>query len=64
MRIPESSVIYRVFVEGIPYAEEEENLCWWEASDGTILPDMPVRVKARGSRDAVDAMIAPVNTHP
>ena len=60
MRVPESSVIYRVFADGIPYAEGEENLCWWEASNGTILPEMPVRVKARGSRDCVDAMIIPI----
>lgn len=64
MRIPESSVIHRVFVEGITYDESEENLCWWEASDGTILPERPVRVKAKGSRDSVEAMIIPINTHP
>lgn len=61
MRIPESSVIYRVFVEGITYDESEENLCWWGASDGTILPELSVRVKARGSRDSVDAIIIPIN---
>jgi hypothetical protein len=60
MRIPKSSVIYRVFMDGITYDESEENLSWWESSDGTILPERPVRVKAKGSRDSVDAMIIPI----
>ena len=61
MRVPERSVIHRVFSEGINYEEAEENLCWWETSNGTILPEYRVRVKAKTSWDSVDGLIIPVN---
>jgi hypothetical protein len=57
MRIPEGSVIHRVFMNGIDYDEAEEDLCWWETSDGTVLRPCRVRVKAKQSWDSVDALI-------
>jgi hypothetical protein len=58
MRVPEQSVISRVFHEDIPYAEAYENLSWWE-SKGRHQPDCPVLVKARRSWDTVEALIIP-----
>ena len=60
MRIPKESVIYRVFMNGIDYDEAEEDLCWWETSDGTILDQCHVRVKAKRFWDSVDALIIPI----
>ena len=60
MRIPERSVIHQAFAEDNNYAEAEEDLGWWETSNGTVLPKCPVRVKARGSWDSVDALIIPI----
>ena len=60
MRIPQESVIHRVFMDGIDYDEAEEDLCWWETSDGTILHQCHVRVKAKRSWDSVDALIIPI----
>jgi hypothetical protein len=60
MRIPESSVIHQVFIKSIDYDEAEENLGWWETSDGTILPECNVKVKAKCSWDSVDALIIPI----
>lgn len=59
MRVPETSIIYRVF-QGIPYGEAVENLSWWETSKGFRLPDRVVEVKARRSWDSVDALIFPI----
>jgi hypothetical protein len=60
MRVPEQSVIRRVFDGEAAYAEAEEDMSWWESSDGTILPEWRVTVKARRSREAVEALIAPL----
>jgi hypothetical protein len=60
MRIPEDSIINRVFAERISYGEVEEDLRWWETSDGTILSKCRVRVKAKGSWNSVDALIIPI----
>jgi hypothetical protein len=59
MRVPERSVIYRVFSEGIEKAEAKENLFWWESSDGTQLPDANVFVQARSAWEGVQALITP-----
>jgi hypothetical protein len=60
MRIPDDSVISRVFNDGPPYDEAEEDLSWWKSSDGKVLPARRVLVKARRSWEAVEALIAPV----
>jgi hypothetical protein len=59
MRVPEHSIIYRLFSEGPTEAEAKENLSWWESSDGTQLKHLEVSVKARKTRDGVQALITP-----
>jgi hypothetical protein len=58
MRVPETSVIYRVFHE-IPYGEAIEKLSSWKTSKGFRLADRLVEVKAKRSWDSVDAVIIP-----
>jgi hypothetical protein len=59
MRVPENSVIHRVFEGETAYAEAVENLSWWESSDGTRLVSREVKVKAKRSWDFVDVLILP-----
>lgn len=63
MRVPENSIIYRVF-QGIPYGEAVENLSSWETSKGLRLPDRLVEVKAKRSWDSVDTLITPQISEP
>ena len=60
MRVPERSVIHRIFGDCGGHLEAIENLSWWEASDGTKLSAAKVLVKARYAWDSVDALVAPV----
>lgn len=60
MRVPERSVIHTVFTDGIPYAEAVEDLSWWEASGGLVLPQCKIRVKARRAPTSVEALIVPL----
>lgn len=60
MRVPEQSVISRVFHEDIPYDEAYENLSWWE-SRGRHQPECPILVKAKRTFDTVEALIIPKN---
>lgn len=60
-RVPERSVIYQVYFDDLGYAEAIENLDWWEASSGSRLDSQNVRVQARRTRDAVDALIVPIH---
>lgn len=60
-RVPKQSVIYRVYFNDLGYAEAIENLDWWEASSGSRLDSQKVRVQARRTRDAVDALIVPIH---
>ena len=59
MRVPERSVIQRVFSEQIQEAEAIENLSWWESSGGSTLPDLKVLVQAQVASDGVQALIVP-----
>lgn len=59
MRVPERSIIHRAFEERLDEAEADEELSWWEASDGTRLPVQEVRVKARFSWAGVEALVIP-----
>jgi hypothetical protein len=59
MRVPQKSVIWRIFDDRFGYAEAIEDLAWWESSDGTRLPSCTVLVKARFSWDGVEALIMP-----
>jgi hypothetical protein len=58
MRVPETSVIHRVFHE-VPYGEAVENLSSWKTSKGFTLPDRLVEIKAKKSWESVDALIIP-----
>jgi hypothetical protein len=57
MRVPERSVIYRVFTRGFGRDRADEDLSWWEASDGTVLPQRGVRVEAKCMAGGVDALV-------
>jgi len=59
MRVPETSVIHRVFNEEAIYDQAEEDLSWWKASNGTVLPSRRIFVKARYSWGSVEALIIP-----
>lgn len=60
MRVPENSVISRIFVDDIFEGEAEEDLSQWQTSDGMKLPQYPILVKAKISCDSVDALIIPL----
>lgn len=55
-RIPERSVIFRVFQEDGD-AAAAENLAWWKTSSGSTLPALPVNVQARRTTDSVLALV-------
>jgi len=59
MRVPEGSVIYRVFEARSGSETAAEDLSSWESSDGTKLLPTKVAVSARFSWEGVDALIAP-----
>jgi hypothetical protein len=60
MRVPERSIISRVFSRVVLYDEAQECLSWWEASNGACLPRCAVRVKARWSGQSVEALVIPL----
>ena len=60
-RVPEQSVIHKVYFGDTIYAEAMENLDWWEASSGSRLDSQPVLIRARRVMDCVDALIVPVH---
>ena len=59
MRIPEQSVITRVFEDGLECLEAKEDLAWWTSSNGRGLAAQPIIVKARRGWDAAEALIVP-----
>lgn len=59
-RVPNESVIHRVFYDDLPYAEAEENLALWRSSDGKCLANRQVRVKAKRLSGSIHALILPV----
>lgn len=61
-RVPPKSVVYRVFHEGLQYAEDLEELSMWRSSDGTQWNGGTVRVKAKNFGDCVQALLIPVPT--
>jgi len=63
-RVPPKSVIYRVFHEGLTYAETVEDLSLWRSSTGASWGAGPVRVKARRLGDSVQALIIPIRGKP
>jgi len=63
MRVPERSVIQRLFRFSFGHERADEDMSWWEASDGTRLPHCSVRVEARWGDGGVDALIFPMEPH-
>jgi hypothetical protein len=59
MRIPERSIIYRVFLGEQTDGQAVEDLSWWASSDGSCLPSARVFVQARSGWDGVRAIIIP-----
>ena len=59
MRIPDESVITRVFKNSVTSLEAEEDLAWWTSSSGRGLTPRPVTVRARRHWDAAEALIVP-----
>lgn len=59
MRVPERSIIYKVFLGDMTDYEAIEDLSWWESSDGSRLPNTKVLVQARSVRESVRALITP-----
>ncbi len=57
-RVPDESVIARVFESG-GYAASLEDLSWWTTSDGSHLGVCPVMVKAKKNWDKVVALLIP-----
>lgn len=60
MRVPQNSVITKVFNSDQFYFESIENLCWWESS-GKSLPQNQVKVMAKKVGSNVNALIIPIN---
>jgi len=60
MRVPPNSVITNVFDGGQDYAEAAENLNLWQSSNGTVLPNRRVQVKAKRNWDLVRVLMLPV----
>jgi hypothetical protein len=58
MRVPESSIIHRVFRQVLS-GEAIENLSSWKTSKGFTLPERLVQVEAKRSWQCVDALITP-----
>ena len=57
-RVPDESVIARVFETG-GYAAGREDLSWWTTSGGSHLPPCPVIVKAKKNWNTVAALLIP-----
>lgn len=60
MRVPETSVIHRLFTNGDEDASGQENLKSWEFSSGGSLADCEVWIEARRLTDRVVAIVQPV----
>ena len=59
-RVPQRSLIHRVFDGVANDGEADENLAWWESSDGTQLSDQKLRVSTKKIGDTVYALLIPV----
>jgi len=59
MRIPERSIIHKLFTGETSAEQAAEDLSWWESSDGSRLPSTRVFVQARNCWDGVRALIVP-----
>jgi hypothetical protein len=59
-RVPESSVIYRVFAESLSEGTADENLNWWTSSDGARLQDQELKVSAKRIGNTIYALMIPI----
>jgi len=60
MRVPNRSIIYRVFTENLLPAEDvQEDLSWWETTSEGYLPAKRYRAQARKLGDKVQALLIP-----
>ena len=57
-RVPDASVVHRVFSTGEDYGIADECLSIWETSDGKRLQAIPIRVEVRKHFDSVLALIS------
>lgn len=57
-RVPETSIVHEVFVDGRDRAIAQECLSLWEASGGKCLKPMPIRVEVRKHFESVLALIS------
>lgn len=61
MRVPDRSIVHAVFDDQLRNGGADENLDWWESSDGKQLSSTPIRVDARRTWNGVEALIAPAS---
>ena len=59
MRVPRRSVIAKIHQGECTSARSLENLDWWEVSDGSRLPSIPVHVEAEAIGDHIAALLTP-----
>jgi hypothetical protein len=59
MRVPSRSIIHSVHACETDSAEAIEDLSWWETSDGLVLPEQKILVKARNVWGETQALIIP-----
>jgi hypothetical protein len=59
-RVPESSVIHRVFTESLSEGTANENLNWWKSSDGIRLQDQELSVSAKRVGNTIYALLIPL----
>jgi hypothetical protein len=57
MKVPDRSIINKVFTGSAADGQAVEDLAWWGSSDGSQLPSAKVLVQARSYRDGVRAII-------
>ncbi len=56
-RVPQRSIIHKVFTESLADGTSIENLYWWESSDGTCLANAKIQVLAKRIGDAIYALL-------
>lgn len=59
MRVPERSVISRVFFSGVASSRAEEDMDWWETSQDGPLTSRPIIVDVRRIQEDVYGLIMP-----
>jgi hypothetical protein len=60
-RVPQQSVIHKVFAESLAEGTAVENLSWWESSDGTALTSGKIHVFAKRVGDTTYGLLIPID---